>query len=72
MQSACVMLPLLCLWSFAGIANRLATNEFSIEWQSPAAFTTTKNDVKHAWGLIPDLLLESRTSWSPLSVCITW
>ena len=72
MQSACIILPLVCLWSFATIANRLATEEYSTEWQSPAAFITTKNDEKHAWGLMPDFLLDSYTSWSPLSVCIMW
>ena len=44
MRSACIILPLLCLWSFANIANRLPTQEYSIQWQSPAAFSTTNAD----------------------------
>ena len=72
MQSACIMLPLLCLWSLANVANRLAIQGYSIEWYSPAAFSTTKEDAKHAWGRIPDFLIESHDQWSPLSVCITW
>ena len=72
MQYACIIPPLLCLWSFANVANRLAIQGYSIEWQSPAAFSTIKEDEKHAWGLIPDFLLDSYTQWFPLGICITW
>ena len=71
-QSACIMLPLLCLWLFAHVAHRLAIQGYWIEWHFPAAFSTTKEDEKHAWGLILDFLIESHDQWSPLSVRITW
>ena len=70
MQSACI--TLLCLWSFGNVASCLAIQGYVIEWYSPAAFSTTKEDQVHAWGLIPDFLMESQDQWSPFSVCITW
>ena len=72
MQSACTMLRLMCPRLFANIANRPAIQGYSIECHSPAAFSTTKEGEKHAWGLIPGFLIESHAQWSPLSVCITW
>ena len=48
MQSAYIVLPLLCLWSFANVANRLAIQGYSIEWHSSAALSTTEVDEKHA------------------------
>ena len=72
MQLYCIILPILSMWSFANIANRLAIQDHSIEWHSPLLFIASKNDEEHSWGLILDFLLESHDQWSPLNVCITW
>ena len=72
MQWSCLILPMLCMWSFTDIAHHLASLGHIVEWKSPAHFATLHEGEQQEWGLVPDFLIENAEQWSALSVCITW
>ena len=72
MQWSCLILPMLCMWSFTEVARHLAALGHTVEWKSPAHFATHQEGEQQEWGLVPDFLIENADQWSALSTCITW
>ena len=51
MQQCCIMLPILCMWSFTNVATVQATQDHSIAGHSPSPFIASENNEEHTWGL---------------------